>query len=67
LQHEISKDEITIEDTGDNPDAPAAREMTDLEVSSFKIFATLPHETIADLVSVFLVLHVFLSGRKQIF
>jgi len=32
LEKEIKKDEIPMLDTGDNPDAPAPREMIDLEV-----------------------------------
>ena len=34
LEKEIKKDEIPMLDTGDNPDAPAPREMIDLEVKS---------------------------------
>jgi hypothetical protein len=33
LEKEIRKDGIPMLDTGDNPDAPAPREMIDLEVS----------------------------------
>lgn len=33
LEKEIKKDGIPMLDTGDNPDAPAPREMIDLEVS----------------------------------
>ena len=32
LEKEIKKDGIPMLDTGDNPDAPAPREMIDLEV-----------------------------------
>ena len=32
LEKEVKKDGIPMLDTGDNPDAPAPREMTDLEV-----------------------------------
>lgn len=32
MEKEIKKDNIPILDTGDNPDAPAPREMIDLEV-----------------------------------
>lgn len=34
LEKEVKKDGIPMLDTGDNPDAPAPREMTDLEVLS---------------------------------
>ena len=34
LEKEIRKDGIPMLDTGENPDAPAPREMIDLEVSS---------------------------------
>lgn len=34
LEKEIRKDGIPMLDTGDNPDAPAPREMIDLEVGS---------------------------------
>ena len=33
LEKEIKKDRIPMLDTGDNPDAPAPREMIDLEVN----------------------------------
>ena len=36
LEKEIKKDEIPMLDTGDNPDAPAPREMIDLEVGRDK-------------------------------
>lgn len=32
IEKEIKKDNIPVLDTGDNPDAPAPREMIDLEV-----------------------------------
>jgi len=32
IEKEIKKDKIPVPDTGDNPDAPAPREMIDLEV-----------------------------------
>lgn len=32
IEKEIKKDKIPVLDTGDNPDAPAPREMIDLEV-----------------------------------
>lgn len=32
IEKEIKKDKIPMLDTGDNPDAPAPREMIDLEV-----------------------------------
>jgi len=37
LEKEIRKDGIPMLDTGENPDAPAPREMIDLEVSSIAI------------------------------
>lgn len=38
LEKEIREDDIVILDTGDNPEAPAPREMTDLEVHFVKIY-----------------------------
>ena len=35
LEKEIRKDGIPMLDTGDNPDAPAPREMIDLEVGTY--------------------------------
>ena len=37
LEKEIKKDGIPMLDTGDNPDAPAPREMIDLEVTTCKV------------------------------
>ena len=37
MQKEIDKAEISIVDTGENPDAPHPREMIDLEVCAFVI------------------------------
>ena len=34
LEKEIKRDSIKIVDTGDNPDAPATREMSDIEVTN---------------------------------
>ena len=41
LEKEIRKDGIPMLDTGENPDAPAPREMIDLEVSSLLLFCRL--------------------------
>lgn len=38
IEKEIKKDKIPVLDTGDNPDAPAPREMIDLEVSIRLLF-----------------------------
>jgi len=35
IEREIKKDKIPVLDLGDNPDAPAPREMIDLEVSQY--------------------------------
>ena len=37
LEKEVKKDGIPMLDTGDNPDAPAPREMIDLEVGNYSL------------------------------
>jgi len=37
LEKEIVKDGIEILDTGENPEAPASREMSDLEVTATRL------------------------------
>ena len=41
LEKEVKKDGIPMLDTGDNPDAPAPREMIDLEVGSYYLSSSL--------------------------
>ena len=41
LEKEVKKDGIPMLDTGDNPDAPAPREMIDLEVGSYCLSSSL--------------------------
>ena len=50
LEKEIKKDGIPMLDTGDNPDAPAPREMIDLEVCShLKLFIRFPVQDLTHL------------------
>ena len=50
LEKEIKKDGIPMLDTGDNPDAPAPREMIDLEVClQLKLFIRFPVQDLTHL------------------